>query len=631
MTDKKPDWFEKLKSHGLTLLNVFLSAIKPPSLLPIWQWLELHYEVTEGNYLPGKINFDLFPASKFFFEHAQDYRCRKISEMVCHQSGKTENMMMLFCWSVVESPISTIWVMADADMLEQVAKTRIFPAIEACQPTYELAPKEREKWTKNMIQFDSMTLLLRGSNSKKKLKSNPMGKIFCDERSDWKPGSIGTLRERLTTFSNSQEISAGTPGVLNDEWHNDWKEGSQTFMHFRCLDCGHSQPFRFGRDPSVFFPEKRERGGVVWPCNEETKPNGKWDLEDGGAVERLSRYECEKCGRQYANAEKVLLIKAVLQHHRNPNALPHHYSSSRNVLMMPWRSCSFGKVAVKFLKAVAAMKGGDLEPMRTFVTEDLGEPWTPPSIYKQKGDLLERIGDYKMGQYWMEPDGVTREKGTAFILTFDRQMDYLPYVVRQVRKNAQSRLVHIGKVPTMEDLRAVQMELKILNQCMWGDDGGLFANEFRQKCLQWNWNILKGDDREHFTIHHIEEGVDKSFWQGWRETKFDAGIGTTRQGFATVKAWLWSNPWFKDRLYFSILRGLGTLWEIPSDITTEYLDQLNANEWREKQNAQGQIEGYFHETGPDHFADCELMQDVVVSIAGWNRTAHQPQAKPNSP
>lgn len=622
MTAKKPDWLSKLKERGRELLDIFLAAIQPPSQLPIWQWLEHNYELIHGkSYLPGKINFDLFPAAKFFFEHAQDYRCHTISEMVSHQSGKTENMMMLLCWTVPESPTPSMWVMADADMIEQVAKDRIYPAIEACQPTNKLAPKEREKWTKSMIQFDSMTLILRGSNSKKKLKSSPIGRIYCDERGDWKAGSIETLRKRLTTFANAQEISAGTPDVINGEWHNDWKKGSQTFMHFHCLDCGHSQPFRFGRDASVLFPDSRKLGGVVWPTNDETKPNGKWDLEDGGGVERLSRYECEKCGRLYENAEKVLLIKTVHKHHRNPAALPGHYSSSRNVLMAPWSSCSFGKIAIKFLKAMAAMKQGDLEPLRAFTTEDLGEPWTPPSIYKQKGDLLERMGTYKLGEYWLDADG-QREKGTALVLTFDRQHMYLAYTVFQARKNGDARLVHIGKVASLDDLRAKQFEFKILDRCMWGDDGGAGTSEFRQKCLQWGWNILKGTADNHFTIQHRENGIDKSHQQGWRETQFDPGIGTTREGRAMIKAWLWSNPWFKERLYFQIIRGLGPLFEIPLDITQEFLEQLNANEWRERQKSDGSIERYFHVTGPDHYADCVLQFDVVMSIAGWNRTVH---------
>lgn len=614
-----PDWLASLSRHSVALLQTFLAAIRPPSRVPIWQWLEANYDLIPGkSALPGRVSFEFLPASRFFFDHAQDYRCSKNTEMVCHQSGKTENSIMLLCWMVVECPMPLMWVMANADQCEDFGKDRLYPAIENCAAAFALAPKERERWTRRMVQLDSMTVHLRGSNARGKLKSSPIGKIIADERSDWKHGSIGTLRERLTTFSNSQEISMGTPGVKDDELHTDWKEGSQTFMHFNCIDCGHSQPFRFGKEPSVLFPDARTKGGLVWPANEETKPDGEWDLTDGGAVERLTRLECEKCGRLYQNSEKVQLLKTVHEHHRNPDALPAHYSSSRNVLMMPWAKVAWGRVAVKFLKAKAAMKRGDLEPMKTFIQEDLGEPWELPSLYKQKGDLLERIGSYKMGEYWLGPDGLL-EKDTALILTADRQLMYLVYVVRQVRKTGGSRLVHRGKVASLDDLRARQMELKIRNQCVWCDDGGGQTAEFRQKALQWGWNILKGEDFDHFVIQHKENGVDKSYRQGWRKTEFDPGIGTTSQGRATKDAFLWSNVWYKDKLFFMCITGKGPLWEIPSDIDAEYLQQMTANEYREKTNSQGVRENYWHVTGADHFADCELEMMVVLDIGGLGR------------
>lgn len=620
-TNKHPDWWQKLGAHTASLMLVFILTLRPPSRVPIWQWLEECYDLILGkSALPGRVSFEFLPASKFFFNHAQDYRCSRITEMVCHQSGKTENAIMLLNWSVVEVPLPTMWVMANADQCEDFGKDRMFPAFENCPPAFAMAPKEREKWTRRMVQFDSMTLHLRGSNARGKLKSSPIGRIICDERADWKPGSIGTLRERLTTFSNSQEISMGTPGKENDELHTDWKEGSQTFMHFHCLDCNHSQPFRFGKDATVLFPKARDRGGLVWPCNDETKPNGVWDLTDGGAVERLTRFECEQCGRLYQNGEKVKLIKTIHEHHRNPDALPSHYSSSRNVLMMPWAKVAWGKIAVKFLKAVAAMKTGDMEPMITLVQEDFGEPWRPLSSHKTHGDLLDRQGEYKLGEYWADPtDPKQLEKGSGYILTFDRQnIGRLVYVVRQWRPNGQSRLIRYGEAPSLDDMRTLQIEMKIKNRCVGGDDHGPNVSSFRQKCMMWNWLPLFGEDQEQFTIQHSENGVNKSYRQGWRDTELDPGIGTTAQGPSRIPGLMWSNPWFKDKLYHFFICGQGPLWEIPTDAPAQYLKELNANEWREKE-INGRREHYWHETGEDHAADCELEQIAMADKLGLTR------------
>lgn len=622
-TDKHPDWWHKLGAHTATLMLTFLLMLRPPSRVPIWQWLEECYDLILGkSALPGRVSFELLPASKFFFNHAQDYRCSKITEMVCHQSGKTENAIMLLNWSVVEAPLPTMWVMANADQCEDFGKDRMYPAFENCAPAFALAPKERDKWTRRMVQFDSMTLHLRGSNARGKLKSSPIGRIICDERADWKKGSIGTLRERLTTFSNSQEISMGTPGEENDELHTDWKEGSQTFMHFNCLNCGHSQPFRFGRDETVLFPKPRERGGVVWPTNEETKPGGVWNYD---AVERLTRYECEHCGRLYQNGEKVKLIKTIHEFHRNPDALPGHYSSSRNVLMMPWSKVAWGKVAVKFLKAKQAMKLGDIEPMKTLVQEDFGEPWRPFSIYKNRADLLERQGTYKLRESWANPeDQAQLEKGSGYILTFDRQLlGRLVYVVRQWRGDGRSRLISYGEKASLDDMREMQLEMKIKNRYVFGDDHGPNVSLFRQKCLQWGWTPMFGEDQKCFSIRSVVKGMEKSFRQGWRETDLDPGVGTTSQGPARIPAIMWSNPWYKDKLYHFFIRGQGPLWEIPKDAPPQYLKEMNANEWREKE-VSGRREHYWHETGEDHAADCELEQIAAADYLQLTRSFNKP-------
>lgn len=623
MLAKAKDWASRLTANVEVVLAVLLEGLRPPSELPIWKWLEENFELDPATSdRGGPVVFDEFPASKFFFNHAANPRTRQLTVMVSHQSGKTENAIMLLVYSVLERPLPTMWVMAAADQCEDFGKDRLFPAFQNCKPVAAICPKERKFWTKRMLKLPTMTLHLRGSNSRAKLQSSPIGRLILDERREYKHGAVHTVRNRTTTFASSQEVSMGVAGRKNDELHTDWLEGSQTFIHFRCPKCGHSQPFRFGTKASVLFPEPRSCGGLVWPANDTTKPGGIWDYDE---VEKQTRYQCEnpECRAEFENSQKAALLATAHEFHRNPKALPEHVSMHWNTLMMPWARCDWGKIVVRFLKAVAAMKRGDLEPLFTVTTEDFGEPFERPETHKQKGDLIERIGTYKLGEYWTDPQNPGQlEHNTVFILTFDRQLMRIRYLVRQWRKNGQSRLVHFGWVASLEDLRAKQLELKVTSRATWGDDGGGGTSVFRQAALQYGWGILKGEAYSHYTSHHIEHGVEKPHRQGWRQTDLDPGIGTTREGRATMKAWLWSNPWFKDLLYFHFVRGLGPLWEIASDTPTDYFAELNANEWIEQDNVTGAKEG-FEETGPDHAADCELMQLVVADIAGITRLPAQ--------
>lgn len=560
--------------------------------------------------LSGRVKLKLFPASRFFFKHLDSPRLRRTIVMKCAQSGFTENAIMYLMRRICERPVTTMWVGANAQKTEEDAKKRIWPAIENCPTVKPLCPppEDRERWTKRLIMFDTMNLMIRGSESRMSMQGDPAGLLICDERREWKPGRIHMLRKRTRTKVHPLEISIGAAGKKDDELHTDWKDGSQTFLHFKCPHCGHDQPWRFGKKESVLFPDARALGGVVWPENDTTRPNGVWDFE---AVKRETRYECEGCGHLFSNADKFALLEATYEHHRNPSALPQEYSLHVNALILPFFETTWGDIAVEFLKAVEEMRCGNIEPMVAFVCETLGEPWEMRNPKEKQSELLDRRGAYKMGELWPDPNGAT-----VLILTFDRQLMKLVYVVRQWNRQGESRLIWCGENPSWDDLKAFILEKRIKTRCVWGDDGGRTTAEFRQRCLAEGWNVLKGEDYEHFSI---SEPGKESYRQGYRMTEFDPGVGTTQQGRAKMRAFLWSNPWYKDKLYNLFIQGKGPLWEIPQDIMTDYLKQVTGNEWREKTKSDGHIEGYWHENGVVDYADCELEQLVVADIGGLTR------------
>lgn len=593
-----------------TCQEIRAEAWTPPSDLPTWAWVER--EVSLGPTMSdfsGKVRFDFFPASKIFLTYLDGPRLRKATVMKCSQSGFTENAIMYLLRRIKENPMTAMWVGANAQKTEEDAKKRIWPAIENCETVKELSPppEDRERWTKRLIMFDSMNLMIRGSESRMALQGDPAGLIICDERREWKPGRIHLLRKRTRSKIHPLEISIGAAGKKGDELHADWKEGSQTLIHFTCPKCQHSQPWRFGKDETTLFLDARTLGGIVWDENEITKPGGIWNYTE---VKKSTRYECEKCGERFQNSQKLALLKTSHEFHRNPDALPQNFSLHVNAMVLPFTETEWGDIAVEFLKAVESMKFGDIEPMIAFVTETLGEPWELRNEKQKQSELLERKGAYIMGERWSDND-------TTMILTFDRQMLHLVYVVRQWRRNGQSRLVWCGVKPSYDDLRAFQLEQGIKSKCVWGDDGGKLSAEFRQTALQFGWNVLKGEDEDHFNF--IDKDQQKSWRQGWRATEFDPGIGTVNQGRHTMTAYLWSNPWFKDKMYNIFAVGKGPLWEIPKDVPPDYLKEVLANEWREKTMNDGRIVGYWHELGADHFADCELEQLVVADIGGITR------------
>lgn len=601
--------------------NIIGAAWRPPARLPAWQWIERNVALDNTSYFPGRISFDLFPCSKSFFNYAQNPRTRRVTVMVSAQSAKTQNAIMFTLWRVAEKPAPAMWAMAAADHCEEFGKKRLWPAVEDCPPVSALAPLDREAWTKRLIKFDSMNLMLRGSNSRIGLQSDPVGLIICDERREWKRGAIDLIRKRTRTFADYLEISMGTAGRERDELHRDFLDGSQTFFHFHCPQCQHSQPFRFGKRETTLFDGDRERGGLVWVTDETTKPNGKWNFDE---LRKTVRYECEGCGHLIPNSDKPALLKTIHEHHRNPDALPDHVSLHWSALYMPWVNCAWDEIAVEFIKANHAIKpegGHDMEPLIAFTTETLGEPWRELEGEKpQEGEIMQRCGQYASGEEWPDAPDITR------ILTVDNQHGYIVYVYRQWRKDGSSRLIQAGKLLGFDELREFQTSRSIRDRAVW-IDCAFRPNDVFQACVKfgrwipghgadhiWDgWTPLIGDDAKEF--HRSVGG--KSMKTHCRKTLIDPGMGTSTQGTKLIPRWSWSNPHFKEQLYLYRIKGQGPLWEIPKNIESDYVKQLQATERRAITDATGQLTGYnWKERGRHDFGDCELMQLVVASIAG---------------
>lgn len=547
---------------------------------------------------------------RVFFDYAQDWRVRLLVLVVSAQSTKTQNLMNLLAWSVANDPCTCMWIMASKDNAEEFLKKRLRPHFESSPGLEALWPKDRDRVSQRLVMFDAMNLLIRGSNSKIGLQSDPVRRIFCDERREWGAGAIGMVRKRLVTFHDSQEISCGTAGNEYDELHTDYNRGSQTVFVWPCLKCGFEQPFRFGREPTPFWPEPRKKGGVVWETNGTTKPGGVWNYDE---VRKTVGYECENCGHIYRNEDKFALVKSIKPMHRNPSALPSAVSLHWNALYMPWPDCSWDTIVIEFLRAKAATKRGDLAPLKTFVTETCGEPWRVPTQKIDAAQLMERRGRYKHGEKW-EPS--FREERFISLITVDVQSGHLIVVMRQYRKGGASRLIHAGRLGDFDQLAKFQQEHKVQPQCVFIDRSYL-PRDVDRACLRWRYHPMMGDEAEEFTIVRKEPGADKasSIKSPWKPVRYDPHEGTGEQGKTELRRFHWSNPHYMESLYFYRMAGAEPLWEIPLDVPDEYVKQIMAYERESIQDADGVVTySWVHHGRRRDYADCELMQLAAADI-----------------
>lgn len=592
-----------MKSSASLTNETIRAAIAPPSTLPCWRWCEENITLDNTGPIPGRYQTRYTPQVRWFLDACRDPRTRRAVALVAAQSAKTQTVINCLLFCVAEDPGPAMWIMASQEHVEEFAKKRLFPAVESCPKTAPLLPISRTKRTKRLIQFDTMNLMLRGSNSRLSLQSDPVRYIFCDERREWRPGAIELVRKRTLTFHNAIEISIGTAGNDGDELHRDFFEGSQTHFHFRCLTCKRSQPFRFGRRRSILFDKPRDRGGVHWPTNEETKPRGLWDFEE---VRRQTRFECEECGRLYEDSEKMNLLETLHPVSYNPKAPREAASFHWSALAMPWTACSFGAIAVEFLKGQQQAKRGNMIPLKEFVQETLGEPWSEPLFFIQETVTVQGAA-YKLNGTDTRP-GIFWPKERTRFMAADVQFDHFWVVCRAFAPDGESRLVWAGRLESWADIRNRQKALAVEDSRVIVDRR-YRTDEADDHCALYGWQGMIGSPKTGFT--HYNARLRRKIILPYSTVVHGKPRNFVIEGKPQTRRprWFsWATKAIKDHLG-RLQAGKGIYWGLPADAPEEYIEQLNGERLREKIKPNGSTVHEWIETGRQgcHLRDCEGM------------------------
>jgi phage terminase large subunit GpA-like protein len=592
------DWQEA----GDEFAKFLCSVCSPPSDEPTEVFAEKNVVVQDGPFAGSMWRLQFTPFAKFIFAGCRTAGVKRVTIMMSAQYVKTMALLIDFLRNAAEDPADTMWVMADADQMAEFMEKRLMPYIEGCVPVEKLF---RGK-ARSLLRFETFNLLLRGSNSRAKLQSDPIRRVYCDERREWKPGAIDLLRKRMRTFPNALEISAGTAGKENDELHADYLEGSQTRAHIQCPKCGHSQPIRFSKDATTLWPKPRECGGFLWDTNDTTKPGGEWNYAE---VAKTVRFECEnpQCRATFKNAQKYDLIRTMHPHDYNPSAPPEFKSFGGSAFEAIWESCDWDKLVIEFLKAVEQAKLGNVEPLKAFITETLGEPWKDEiGVVEDYGFLEARKSDYGFGDVW--PDEITR------FMAADRQEaggEHYWYVIRAFGPFGKSRLINYGRCNSKLELEETRQrwEVPIQNAVI---DSGYNATDVYKFCLSTGWKAFKGDDAEFFM--HRSTKTKKVIRRLWEMTRVDPFMGTANQSRRSMPLFRWSNNGIKDALT-TYMNGLVGEWTIPKKSPRQYMKQVTAERREEVTDLHGRVKFIWKRKFRDnHLFDCELMIHCAAII-----------------
>jgi hypothetical protein len=601
------------------------SALSPPSDLPIDHYIEQEVSLGRDSDLKGQVSFDLFPQVRYFLRCCADPEVQSVVLMCSAQSGKTKGVELFLIHKIKTNPGPTIWYSDVQSSAQETSTTRLQEDFADCSALEDEWPKDRNRKRWGLIRFTSMDLWVRGAEAKINRERTSASTVLCDERRNYPPGAMASIRNRYKTFRESKEISFSTAGEEHDELHQAFLQGTMTFFHWSCLKCGHRQPFRFGRQSTALFPSARECGGVIWEKSKATHPSDNvWVFSE---VEKTVRYQCENpaCKWEYRNYEKPLLLATMNERNdfgavqTNPMASRKHVSMHWNELYMPWKDASWEMTVEKFLKAKINLKlTHNEEPLKVWVQESDGCPWRVDTEKIEEGAVLARRGNYMLGEQW---PAVVGEK-SVLILTFDVQLGYLVYVVRQWKPGGASRLIECGTCLDFESLRLIQQRLLVKDKCVWGDCSYDTLKVYRA-CQSYNWIAMVGDEAKEFARKVWVENIKR--WETirtfWKMSPIDPASGTKLQGRSKIQRVFWSNNHYLELLFLFLIPGESSgearhhapTWEIPVNISHDYIAQMSAIERYKETDAEGTVTWLWRWTSQRHdFADCEQMSVVAA-------------------
>jgi len=350
------------------------------------------------------------------------------------------------------------------------------------------------------------------------------------------------------------------------------------------------------------YPPGRLEMVLKWDSNDTTKPERKWRFD---ALADTIRFECVACGH---GIKDTPVNRRWIENHghfvpQNPNAPRSRVSYTWNVLLPHW--IEWRAIVEEFLAALDAMRlGGDIEPMFTFVTETLCEPWDLDRWLITSDDYLqERKGDYDFGDPW------PLEK--ARFIAADRQArggEHYFWVARVFGAGGASRLLGYVRCSTTTELEEIrrQLNVPVVNAMI---DTGFKASEVYRFCMATGWKAMKGDDAEWFLSQDPRTG--KTVRRVWRRVLVDPTLGARRARIRRhLPLFQWSNPSLKDHLAL-FTHGVVGQWIIPRKMGRDYVEQMTAEVREEREDSRGRIKVLWVQKRRDnHYLDCELMIDT---------------------
>jgi len=374
------------------IISACAACFRPTDARQVWKWAEDEVELSaRQTESPGPFSTTLTP---YVREPLNAFADEKVTDLVLcwgTQTAKTNSVMMGLAWRISNRPLPSLWVMPSEDLARSFADTRWLPMVDDCKPLRDKKHPNKRKFTALAQDFQDASLHFVGSNSPANLASRPIGCLIMDEVDKFatqrgaEAGALALAENRTKSFTAPLRVKTSTPTT---EDGNIWREFLRSDQRYYMVPCPHCNE-----------RQRLEWRHVKW--DESAKDDkGKWDM---ARVRVSAHYECPHCQGRINDVDKTKMLRQGIWVPTNENAEPGRRGYHLSSLYAPWKSCSFGALAVKWLQAQS-----DLSLLQDFINSTLAEPWLDVEGSVGDNDVWKlRDADYKVGEIPVKPDYLT--------------------------------------------------------------------------------------------------------------------------------------------------------------------------------------------------------------------------------
>ena len=479
------------------------------------------------------------------------------------QLGKTTMIQVGTAWRVCNKPQPFVWVMPTEGLAKSFSETRWMPLFDDSPTLSDQKPSNPNKF-KNLEQhFRRCTGNFVGSNSPANLASRPAGLLLLDEvdkfagETDQETSALHLAENRTKSFVGALRVKTSTPTTVDGPIWQEYLKGTQEKFLLPCPHCA-------------------ERIELLWEqvrWDKEAKTDEKWDMSK---VEESAHYECQHCKESINDGMKMEMLQEGVWIASNPSAQKGFRSFHLNSLYAPWRSCSFGALAVKFLR-----DGETIQGLQDFTNSTMAMPWEQVETSIGDARILGLKGEYDHATCPIEDPA-------SIVLCADVGQSESHWVVTAFAHDGSAYVIDYGTVLAVEDMlgligkqyptpsgEMVQAECGLI-------DSGWATYRVYQTCM---------DSGGFF---HPAKGSGATFGGKISRTALEQYPGVVLYGFIDTT--------LKGELYLTRIKDGKPPIQIPRKVTRDFLKGISGQKLVKRKTPSGYVFVWAAKRD-DHFGD----------------------------